>query len=358
MNEHWARYCFAEALAGSKRILDAGCGVGYGAARLARTAAHVYGLDLAFEAVADGEHTQQAPRLRYVQGDCRNLPFRDGSLDLVVAFEVIEHLAEWRELLREARRVLRPAGQLAVSTPNRLYYGESRSEPNPFHIHEFDYEEFREALREFFPHTAIILENHADVITFTPPDVRDFRVQVEECEMRPEEAHFFLGICSCQPLEEPAALLYVPTTANVLREREQHIRLLEKELAQKVRWLEEAQRELKTLAEKHEALTHEHKEAQERAQTEIERMAAINEEKTAWANELGEEIASLRQEVQKCIGHIDDAEKRVIERTEWAQRLDRQLMAIYASRGYRISRRLRLVPEPGSDGEETLQRSG
>jgi hypothetical protein len=159
-------------------------------------------------------------------------------------------------------------------------------------------------------------------------------------------------------LEEPAALLYVPTTANVLREREQHIRLLEKELAQKARWLEEAQGELKTLAEKHEALTYEHKEAQERAQTEIERMAAINEEKTAWANELGEEIASLRREVQKCIGHIDDAEKRVIERTEWAQRLDRQLMAIYASRGYRISRRLRLVPEPGSDGEETLQRSG
>ena len=48
------------------------------------------------------------------------------AFDLVVAFEVIEHLENWREFLLEARRVLAPTGQFIVSTPNKLYYTESR----------------------------------------------------------------------------------------------------------------------------------------------------------------------------------------------------------------------------------------
>ena len=44
----------------------------------------------------------------------------------MVAFEVIEHLENWRGFLREARRVLAPTGQFIVSTPNKLYYTESR----------------------------------------------------------------------------------------------------------------------------------------------------------------------------------------------------------------------------------------
>ena len=63
----------------------------------------------------------------------------------MVAFEVIEHLEDWRDFLREVRRVLAPRGQFIVSTPNKLYYTESRGATgaNPFHVHEFDFEEFR-----------------------------------------------------------------------------------------------------------------------------------------------------------------------------------------------------------------------
>ena len=45
MNEHLARYGFAESLVAGKRVLDAGCGVGYGSARLARSPDRVVGLD-------------------------------------------------------------------------------------------------------------------------------------------------------------------------------------------------------------------------------------------------------------------------------------------------------------------------
>ena len=50
-NEHFARYAFAARLARRKRVLDAGCGSGYGSAELARSARMVVGADVAREAV-------------------------------------------------------------------------------------------------------------------------------------------------------------------------------------------------------------------------------------------------------------------------------------------------------------------
>ena len=114
---------------GSKRVLDAGCGVGYGAARLAEVAAEVVALDQARDPLTAGGKQYSHPRLRFVQGDCTRFPFADNSLDAVVAFEVIEHLDEWKALIEESRRVLAPAGQFIVSTPNRLYYGSQEKTP-------------------------------------------------------------------------------------------------------------------------------------------------------------------------------------------------------------------------------------
>ena len=51
LNEHMARYAFAARLARGKRVLDAGCGAGYGSAELAQTATSVVGVDVAEEAV-------------------------------------------------------------------------------------------------------------------------------------------------------------------------------------------------------------------------------------------------------------------------------------------------------------------
>ena len=109
-NEHLARYHFAARLARSKRVLDAGCGVGYGSALLAQDALVVFGLDLASEAAAYAHAHYSQPNLFFSQGSCAALPIASASLDLIVAFEVIEHIAEWREFLAEARRVQAGAG--------------------------------------------------------------------------------------------------------------------------------------------------------------------------------------------------------------------------------------------------------
>ena len=152
-NEHMARYTFAARLACGKRVLDAGCGAGYGSAELAAAAEWVVGADNAAEAVQFAREHYPLPNLRFEQSSCTALPHADGSFDLVAAFEVIEHLANWRDLLLEARRLLAPGGQFVVSTPNRLYYTESRGAQgaNPFHVHEFDFDEFRAELATLGP---------------------------------------------------------------------------------------------------------------------------------------------------------------------------------------------------------------
>src|SRR6478609_10991689 len=59
------------------------------------------------------------PDIRWVQGDLNErLPLGDGSFDLIVAAEVIEHLENPRAMCREIFRLLRPGGRFVVSTPN------------------------------------------------------------------------------------------------------------------------------------------------------------------------------------------------------------------------------------------------
>jgi SAM-dependent methyltransferase len=370
LNEHIARYRFAEGLVGGRTVLDAGCGVGYGSEILAHKAARVYAVDLAADAVIAGQRGY--PGVRFIQGSCTRLPFQNAALDVVVAFEVIEHLEDWRGLLAEARRVLRPDGQLLVSTPNRLYYSETRSEPNPFHEHEFDYAEFRGELEAVFPHTTIFLENHTNAIAFTPQHVQGLRTSVESGSPKPEEAHFFLAVCSALPQFGSPAFVFVPASGNVLREREQHIGLLEGELAQKTAWLEETKEELARM-------TAINVEEQRKAQAALDAMEKEVAEKAAWAQKLDKELAELSAwakklkgeyeealanyaalegvaeerlaELKTSISKIDELEARVVERSEWAMSLNRELeqaraelAELYASKAYRIGRRLGLAP--------------
>ena len=224
-NEHVARYRFAELLARGRRVLDAGCGVGYGSAGMSLAGGTVFALDSAGEAVRRG-HVEHSD-VRFVQGDCTALPFADRSLDLVVCFEVIEHIGAWAESIAEAARVLVPSGVFLVSTPNRSYYGASREQPNPFHVHEFDYREFHDALRQAFPHTVVFCENHVPAIAFTSGNPTLGRARFEVSEADPLSAHFFLGACSMEPLQLPEGFAYVPEKGNVLRERELHVGKLE-----------------------------------------------------------------------------------------------------------------------------------
>jgi hypothetical protein len=74
---------------------------------------------------------------------------------LVVSFETLEHLAEQEEMMSEIVRVLRPEGQLIISSPNKLVYSDLPAYHNPYHVRELYFDEFRELLLRHFPSCAI-----------------------------------------------------------------------------------------------------------------------------------------------------------------------------------------------------------
>jgi SAM-dependent methyltransferase len=376
LNEHMARYVFAARLAGAKRVLDAGCGAGYGSAELAHVAASVIGADSAAEAIAFARENYRLPNLHFESASCDALPHPDGSFDLVVAFEVIEHLKSWPEFLLEVRRVLSPHGQFVVSTPNKAYYTESRGRQgaNPFHVHEFEFEEFRSELLSVFPEVALFLENHVEGVAFQPYDVTSgVDVRIDPRRPAPAEAHFFVALCSHEVLSPVPFFLYMPRAGNVLRERGRHIELLEEELATKNAWLERALREHEELVAAHRRQTEElersnqwaqnlNRESDERGARVVELQDELARQQRGYqakVTELEEDISAKVQwarDLEKKVGIAAEAlhrtEKELEDRTAWARsleeekrRLEEQLAFVRASRWVKVGRKIGLGPE-------------
>jgi len=126
-------------------VLEAGCGEGYGADLLADVATRVIGLDYDEQTVA---HVRaRYPRIDMRHGNLAELPLPAGEVDVVVNFQVIEHLWDQAQFVTECHRVLRPGGVLLMSTPNRITFSPGRDTPlNPFHTRELNAAELTELL--------------------------------------------------------------------------------------------------------------------------------------------------------------------------------------------------------------------
>lgn len=126
-------------------VLEAGSGEGYGASMIAARAKSVTCVDYDEQAV---EHTRRRyPELVVHRGNLIDLPLTDGSVDVVVNFQVIEHLWDQSAFVAECHRVLRPGGVLLMSTPNRITFSPGRDTPlNPFHTRELSAAELTELL--------------------------------------------------------------------------------------------------------------------------------------------------------------------------------------------------------------------
>lgn len=94
-------------------ILDAGCGSGRTLEELARYG-RVSGVDLSPVAIA-AARSRGHGEVR--EGSVENLPYRDGSFDLITCLDVVEHTPHDIRTLRELRRVSRPGGWLVVTVP-------------------------------------------------------------------------------------------------------------------------------------------------------------------------------------------------------------------------------------------------
>jgi SAM-dependent methyltransferase len=140
------------------QVLDIGCGRGYGFDVLSAHSSSQTGVDISLPFLSAAQRTYRG--VAFAQATGEHLPFRSGSFDTAIAFEVIEHLQDDKGFLEDLLRLVRPGGTVAISTPNRLVSsGASKKPLNPFHVREYSIEEFEGLLQRVFS-TVTLLGQH------------------------------------------------------------------------------------------------------------------------------------------------------------------------------------------------------
>lgn len=161
---HLARYHLArEYVKPGQVVVDAACGLGYGAAVLATGtgAARVLGVDLGEAAIAYARDVYGAfhANLEFAVQDATQLhQLADASVDIAVSFETLEHLPNPERLLREFARVLKPGGLFIGSVPN-LWINAQGHNPVPYHLHIYDYIQFQSQIARWLELRTLYRQN-------------------------------------------------------------------------------------------------------------------------------------------------------------------------------------------------------
>lgn len=143
---HVHRYELAASLCEGARVLDLGCGTGYGSRILATAAAAVHGVDVAeaaVEAATASLHEAERERLTFERADAHAYlrSLAQAEFDTVVCFEALEHVPDPDALLDELARLAEGGTRLIVSIPNSRGF----EEENEFHVTDYGFEEMRAA---------------------------------------------------------------------------------------------------------------------------------------------------------------------------------------------------------------------
>jgi 2-polyprenyl-3-methyl-5-hydroxy-6-metoxy-1,4-benzoquinol methylase len=216
--EHLPRYRLAAGLAGGKKVLDFGCGTGYGSALLAQSGAQVTALDIDARAIAWARATHARHAIDFLRSDDFGESLPEATFDLITCFEMIEHVTEsdQHRTLASLARLLKPGGLLLMSTPNpevTRRYGE-----NPFHLREMTREEFLSFLKTRFEQVRLVGQSIRVDIAFEeisdPVQRPSFDpVRLERRSLEPEvepawrdEAVAWVAMCSAQPIAHPTVM--------------------------------------------------------------------------------------------------------------------------------------------------------
>ena len=344
LNEHICRYRFARLLVEEKVVLDVGSGVGYGSKILAEKASSVLAVDVSEEAIRYTGEKYAAKNIEMVVGDGQELPLASDSVDVVVSFELIEHLQGQQAHLAEVSRVLKPDGLTVISTPNRIFYSQESNQANPFHTHEFDFREFLDVLKSVFSSVEIYFQNHiAGLIVGNPSLYREVATFLQEdVDDLQATSNFFVAVCAhgrqFQP--SPGNFCLLPGSGNLLRERQLNIQRLEEGVARLDRALTRLQGEYEQRSSWALQLNRQVK-SKDGA---LMQLRAEFEDRSRWAEELTSQAEELARQAEELARQLDEKDKAILklqsefeDRTRWALEMETKLEAIKQSRLYKLA---------------------
>lgn len=139
-------------------ILELGCGSGYYSKKIVSRKAILTTTDISENYVKQTKKfVGKSGRANYLVADATKLLFNSNSFDKVLFTEVIEHIPNYEKSLKEIKRVLKPGGQLIISTPSRYspmniaYNIKRKIKKFTFneHVHEFTPHEFVELVGKY-----------------------------------------------------------------------------------------------------------------------------------------------------------------------------------------------------------------
>jgi SAM-dependent methyltransferase len=162
---HHSRYRWLPSIVdvSNSSILDFGCGSGYGSGFLVENGARVLGVDISPVAIAYA--TEKFPRASFCVHDLTDSSMTaeiSERFDIVVSFDVIEHVEKWWTFLENIRGLLKQGGVAVVGCPNRVAHFDFSEFWNRFHLQEFTPAQLEWAARTQFNDVTVLGQKFLD----------------------------------------------------------------------------------------------------------------------------------------------------------------------------------------------------
>ena len=206
--EHYIRYEATKSVVSDKVVLDIACGSGYGTKIIASSAKKVFGVDVSQESIDYATEHFNAKNIDYLCGDGESIPLADASVDVVVSFETIEHIKDYKTFMKEVSRVLKKDGLLLLSTPNELEFAEG----NHYHLHEFQEDELRGLIKLHFKNVKMYYQGDWVYSALLPEKYllkeSDQLFTIDSLQLAPKDPSqylYFYALCSNREITESVA---------------------------------------------------------------------------------------------------------------------------------------------------------
>jgi 2-polyprenyl-3-methyl-5-hydroxy-6-metoxy-1,4-benzoquinol methylase/glycosyltransferase involved in cell wall biosynthesis len=261
--EHIPRYQYCQPLVKGKRVLDFGCGMGYGSDMLSDTAASVLGVDISQDALKWARMTHRKKNLRFKRRDDLGAGLPSASFEVITCFEVIEHLAnkDQDRLIESFSRLLKPHGKLVISTPNPAVT--AKRGDKHYHSKELTKDEFVSKLRKYFPHVLLYDQRIQPSVFLTNGDhLESSRVTNLPCHESGTTVHevAWIAVCAVEQFEHFPNFCFLEADRDYVTDflRDQHelntLRISSRRLSRELSGFKTAVDNLRSVRAQHETM--------------------------------------------------------------------------------------------------------